>query len=403
MSTAKKNKEPLNLEQLKKEILKDGTNSIVSLTGKAESMPHISTGAFLLDVIMGIGGIPLGRVIEFYGFESSGKTTVASSCAAICQKVLQKPVLYLDYEHSLDKPYLMAQGVNISDDMFVYGVPNCMEDGFKIIGNYMINKAVGLVVVDSVAAMCPRAELEGDMGDVNSGGVALGARIMAVALRQLVPLANQTGIPVIFINQLREGIPMTNFERSRGIKKKNTPGGRALKFYASVRVEFTKIDTVDGKIFNAVKGVWEKGIVANKVKAFTSKNKCAPPFRSCEFVIRYGVGVDNIMSVVMIALERNILVKNGSYIKVPAKYRHDSTEKSINGLELTCKYFRFENIEKFSILENDLKTVIEDDLKLMKVNTYVTGDLEEDSDLSSELNDLLNNNPGNDNSNLLNL
>lgn len=360
------------LNDAKKHILDiEGDDTIISLEGKVKPMPHISTGSFLIDYITGIGGIPLGRIIECYGLESSGKTTVMTSCAVQCQKVLKKAVLYLDYEHALDKKYMIAQGVDLSDDKFIYVQPTYMEQGFRIAEFYMKTGFIGLVIADSVAAMKTQAEMEGDIGDPTAGGVAHGARIMAQTLKKLAGICSNTNVAFAFINQLRLGLPMTPFEKAKGIKKETTPGGSALKFYSTMRLKFTKIGGVKGKLFNAIKGEWEDGLVATKIKCELIKNKVAPPFRSCEFIIRYGIGVDDVMSIILVAIDRKMIKKNGAFLKVPAKYRHDKEEKNIQGLEKVCTYFREAGVKGFKALSKDLKDAIDKDMKYMETRTEI--------------------------------
>ena len=377
------------LADAKKYILdKEGEDAIISMEGGVKPFPHIPTGSIFIDSITGIGGIPLGRIIECYGLESSGKTTVLSACAAKCQTVLKKAVLYLDYEHALDKKYMLAQGVDLSDAKFIYVQPTSMEMGFRIAEFYMKTGFIGLVIADSVAAMKTQAEMDGDMGDPNAGGVAHAARIMAYSLKKLAGLCSTTNVAFAFINQLRISLPMTPFEKAKGIKKETTPGGSALKFYSTMRWKFTKIGGVKGKIFDPIKGEWQEGLVASKIKCEVIKNKVAPPFRSCEFIIWYGLGVDDVMSIVLVAIERKMLTKNSSYLKIPAKYRHDKKETNLQGLEKVCQYFREGGVKGFKVLEKDLMKAIEKDIKYMETRSNLEdayAESDEEYELPSDL------------------
>jgi recombination protein RecA len=305
-----------------------------------------------------------------FGHESSGKSTVLSSCAAQCQKTLQRAVLYLDFENALDQQYLLAQGVDLSEKMFLYSQPDSMESGLKIAEYCIENDLVGLVIADSVAAMLTAAEISGEIGDTHAGGIAVQARVMSAALRKLVPLCSAHEVVFAFINQVRSQLSLSPWERSKGISKETTPGGTALKFYASMRLKFSKVTTVKGKIFNPIQGEWEDGIVATKVRVEVVKNKCAPPGRKAEFLIRYGVGIDDIMSLVMVAIDRKVLKKSGSFIKIPAMYHDTGEATNIQGLDTTCNYFRKTFPAGFTKLEEDLKALIQKDLTFSKEQTY---------------------------------
>jgi recombination protein RecA len=359
-----KKTENVTLAAAKAHLLKqEGAGSVVDFSGEAEAVPVIPTGSFLIDVITGIGGLPQGRIVEFFGEESSGKSTVLSSCAAQCQKVLKRPVLYLDYEYALDKRYMLAQGVDLSEDWFVYAQPQTMEQGLRIAEYYISNNLIGLVVADSVAAMLTEAESSGDMGNTHAGGIANQARVMAAAMKKLVKLCSTTGTTFAFINQTRTAPPSTPFEKQRGISTETTPGGKALKFYASMRIKFTKLKAVSGKVYNPVQGVWEDGSVATKVKAQVVKNKMAPPFRKCDFIIRYGVGVDDIMSLITVAIDRKIIKKSGSFFAIPDRYHGSGEKTNIQGLGNVCDYFRNDWPSGFTLLEDDIHGLIQKDLE----------------------------------------
>ena len=362
-------------------LQKQESGSIIDFSGVSDEVPVIPTGSFLIDVITGIGGLPQGRIVEFFGAESSGKSTVIASCAAQCQKVLKRPVLYLDYEYCLDKRYMEAQGVYISEDMFIYAQPETMEQGLRIAEYYIENGLVGLVVADSVAAMLTEAESAGEMGNTHAGGIANQARVMSSVMKKLVKMCSTTGTTFAFINQLRTAPPSTPFEKQKGISKETTPGGRALKFYASMRIRFQQVGGVKGKVYNPVQGIWEEGLVATKVRATVDKNKMAPPFRRCDFVIRYGIGVDDVTSFVLVAIDRGVLKKSGSFFTIPDRYHGSGEMTKIQGLEKVCDYFRTEWPSGFELLENDIQALIQNDLDSLVDNSYVADEGEFEAEL----------------------
>ena len=251
----------------------------------------ISTGCLSLDVALGVGGIPRGRVVEIYGPESSGKTTLALHIVAEAQKA-GGFAAFIDAEHAVDPDYSKRLGVNTEE--LLISQPDTGEQALEICETLVRSGALDVIVIDSVAALVPRAELEGDMGDSHMG---LQARLMSQALRKLTGTVSRSNTTVIFINQIREkiGVVFGNPE--------TTPGGRALKFYSSVRLEIRRITTIkDGA-----------EMVGSRVRVKVVKNKVAPPFKKSEFDIMYGQGISYVGDIVDLAVEGNIVEKTGAW------------------------------------------------------------------------------------------
>ena len=324
-----------------------GKGSIMKL-GEHSSLnvDAISTGSLDLDIALGIGGVPRGRIIEIYGPESSGKTTVALHISAEAQK-RGGAVAFIDAEHALDPSY--ARNVGVDTENLIVSQPDTGEQGLEITEALVRSGAIDVVVVDSVAALVPRAEIEGEMGDSHVG---LQARLMSQALRKLTGTINKSNCIVIFINQLREkvGVMFGNPE--------TTTGGRALKFYASVRMDVRRVDSI------------KQGdeIIGNRTRVKIMKNKVAPPFKVAEFDIMYNEGISKVGNIIDVGVKESIVQKSGAWFSY-------NDIRLGQGRENAKQYLR-ENPEVALEIENQIRSKY--DLPLNQGNVKATSEQTEE-------------------------
>ncbi len=320
------------LGQIEKQF---GKGAIMKLGDAAARAPvaTVSTGCLPLDYALGVGGIPRGRIIEIFGPESSGKTTIALHIVAEGQRV-GGTAAFIDAEHALDPAYAEALGVRV-DDLYV-SQPDTGEQALEITEALVRSGAIDIVVVDSVAALVPKAEIEGDMGDAHVG---LQARLMSQALRKLTGAVSKSNTIVIFINQLREkvGVMFGNPE--------TTPGGKALKFYASVRLDVRRIDALKNGT----------DIIGNRTRVKVVKNKVAPPFKSAEFDMLYGEGISKEGAILDLAVEKKLIQKSGAW--------YNYGEMRIAQGRDNTRIFLKDNPELTQKLDKQLRAMFEEERK----------------------------------------
>lgn len=298
----------LALAQIEKQF---GKGAIMRLgDNEVQKVEAVSTGCLTLDIALGIGGIPKGRIVEIYGPESSGKTTVALHIVAEVQKA-GGTAAFIDAEHALDPSYASRLGVQL-ENLYI-SQPDNGEQALDIVETLVRSGAIDIVVVDSVAALTPQAEIDGEMGDSHVG---LQARLMSQALRKLTAVTSKSKCSIIFINQLREKVGVVYGSAE------TTTGGKALKFYASVRIDIRRTESIkDGS-----------DIIGNRVKAKIVKNKVAPPFKVAEFDIMYGTGISTLGCLIDLAVQNGFVQKSGSWFSYNDEKIGQGREKAIEFL-----------------------------------------------------------------------
>lgn len=345
----KQNNDPDTLLGVLESLDKSDLECVCNYKGKMENIAVIPTGSISLDKALGVGGLPVGRVVEIYGPESGGKTTLSLGVIAESQKMGKKSI-FIDMEHAFDP--VLAEGVGVDLSKVSIIQPNCGEQAFDLIESFSRSKDVNLIVVDSVASLVPKVELEGRMEDQQMG---LQARMMGKGLRKISAIAAKSKITIIFINQMREKIGVMFGSNE------TTPGGKALKFYSSVRIKIQKIATIK-----------DEGLeCGNRVRMQVVKNKCAPPFRVAEADLIFGEGIDKIIDIIEFAAENDIISKNGTWYsygeeklgqgKQAVKEYLLEKKKLLDKIEKECRD-AFKSSVDNAISKNKKKNKSEDDL-----------------------------------------
>jgi recombination protein RecA len=321
-----------------------GKGTVMKLSDdKVVDIPAISTGSLSLDIALGVGGLPRGRVIEIYGPESSGKTTLSLQCIAEAQKQ-GGMAAFIDAEHAFDKSY--AEKLGIDTENLYIAQPDNGEQALEIAENLIRSSAIDIIVIDSVAALVPKGELEGEMGDSKLG---LQARLMSQALRKLTGAISKTGCICIFINQLREkiGVMFGNPE--------TTTGGNALKFYSSVRLDIRRVTTIKDADGN---------MVGNRTRVKVVKNKVAPPFKVVEFDIIYGEGISKVGEIIDLGVELGVIQKAGSWFS----YEGNKLAQGREAVKTLLK----DNPELTEKLERQIKEKLQHTTSLVEATVHAT-------------------------------
>lgn len=358
-----------SLAQVRSRIARSAHNAILDLTTvTSEDVLSLPTGSFLLDQATGVGGYPFGRIVELFGPESCGKSTSALHAIAAAQNPDINPTgvsetcMYIDYEHDFDIAYARKLGVDINLDKLIYIQPDTFEEGMTCALPFIKEGLVRVVVVDSVAAMLPaddQPELAKSSPSVGQAKQPMTqARLMANMLRQLRPVISNTGVVMIFLNQTSEVIDLTPYGSRMKFKKISTPGGRRLKFYSALRVEFRPIGGIKGRVRDLTTGQTIDQVVATKVKATVVKNKVSAPFHKAEFIIRYGVGIDDVLSMVHCGISRSLIMKNRSVYVLHTALSPSKDQLQLVGVNAVADYFR-QNPDKMLILRKAVKGLID--------------------------------------------
>ena len=301
------------ISEIKKEF---GKESLISLSGESKKIEVISTGCYSLDEILGVGGIPKGRIIEIYGRESSGKTTLALHITAECQKAGGN-VGYIDAEHALDPLYAKNIGVNIEE--LLLSQPDSGEQALQILQRFVESGTINLIVVDSVASLVPQAEIDAEMGALKIG---LQARLMSSALRKLVGIANKSNVTIIFINQIRMKIGAYG-------NPETTPGGLALKFYSSLRIELRKSSTI----------TYREEPIGSNIKIKIAKSKVSAPFKKTEVIIMFNKGIDKLADLVSLLVKKEIIERKGAWFYYK-EYKWNGVKNVVEELENNDKLMK---------------------------------------------------------------
>lgn len=346
MSVSDTKDKATRLKETRADVTKKwGKGALVPTDGVVEPLDFFPTGSFQLDLALGIGGFPRGRLIELFGYESTGKSTLSLACAAEAQK-RGETVLYLDHENAFDPSYAKVLGVNIDDPLlWILAQPDSLEEGFDILYRF-VKAGIGLAIVDSLAGMVPKKEVEGGIGE-NFG--ALQARLVSEALRKMIGPIHASKVAVIFVNHLKQTI-------GGGMSAKTTPGGRALKFYSSIRVELTRIESTRGMQPDLITGKKVDTMTGMRIRARVLKNKTAAPMKAGEFFLRSEMGICEELAVLEAGEKRGLVVKSGSRYILPFKVKDKPV--NCNGQQAAIAYL-VDNPKHYESLRNGLLKVLQ--------------------------------------------
>jgi recombination protein RecA len=335
LAAAKDPAKPRTLADVRASSLKKYDLSVGPLSQIVDDVLGVTTGNLGIDYSIGVGGMPIGRCIELFGPPSSGKTTTALQSAAELQKIIRSggdstrgigpddAIVYMDYEQAMDPSYARALGLDVDHESFLFAQPDSLEQGANVARDYISTGKVRMFIWDSVAAMTPQAALEAETGKAS---VALQARGMSDFLKVWVPLLKEHQTTSVFVNHIMEVLDMGGGRRPGMPARTSTPGGRALKFYASVRVEYQQVQNIKGKVLDPLSNTEIDQVVATNVRVRVIKNKVAAPFKQCIVRVRYGRGFDNFWTALQILIAHKQIVYSSGYFyfeKVPALVHPD--------------------------------------------------------------------------------